>query len=85
MILQKDIQIKQVLADREKGRYDYRLSVNGEPCKDISQDHPSDFGLVNINPKDHSVHLEMYRNNESIPETDFNDQDTFIIPITIEP
>jgi len=85
MILQKDIEIKQVLADRETGRYDYRLSVNGEPCKDISQDRPSDFGLVYINPNDHSVHLKMYRNNENIPETDFNDQNTFIITVSIEP
>ena len=83
MVLQKDIEIKRSYRPEHNGVYDYCLIISGDPIETKHSSIAYDSGLVYVNPSDYSVHLEMYRNDESIPETDFNDQNTFIVPVLI--
>jgi hypothetical protein len=80
-IFQKDLAIHRIPAT-DPGKYEYQLLVMGDPCKAEISDKAYDFGLVNIQ-RDGSVNMEFYRNNESVPEADLLDPDTYIVPISI--
>lgn len=80
-ILQKDIEIHRI--DVGCGQYEYQLIIQGDPCKAVPSGDAFACGLVNIGSEG-SIHLELYRNNDIIPDTDFNDPNTYIVPITIK-
>ncbi len=77
-ILQKDITINMVPSD---GKFDYQLIIQGDPVQGEVSDKIYDFGLVNIQP-DGKVTMELYKNSDSVPETDMEDPNTFIVPIS---
>lgn len=83
IILQKDIQIQRSYKPENNGMYDYTLLVNDDPIGKVKHSaNIYDRAVVYLaDPCDPVV--ELYRNNENIPETDTEDRNTFIIPVTL--
>ena len=80
--LQRDLELIRTYKAENNGMYDYNLSIQGEPVKAEHSANTYDFGLVNIADSG-NVHLEMYKNSESVPSMDLQDENSFIVPVKI--
>ena len=80
--LQKDFELIRTYKPENNGVYDYNLFIQGEPVESRHSANTYDFGLVNIADSG-NVHLEMYKNSESVPSMDLQDENSFIVPVKI--
>jgi hypothetical protein len=78
MVLQRDFAL--LRRDGSYHKFEYILVFQGEPVQTKGSDTAFDFGLVNISSE--AIHLEMYKNSDSVPSMDLEDKNTLIVTVT---
>lgn len=80
MIQQRNITIIRTYKPENNGMYDYHLLINDDPIETKHSARVFDYGLVNVN-NDGSFYFELFKNCDSVQESDLEDENTFCVPI----
>lgn len=78
---QKDIAVKR-MAGFNGHKYQYQLFRKGVSSKIMSSDIEYNYAVVNVNPIDHTISMQMLLNASSTPFQGIEDGNTYIINVT---
>lgn len=83
MILQKDIAV--IRTRQNTGiKYQYQLFIEGTLRKQRLSNHECRIAEVTINPGTNNIIMDLFRSTNEVEFSKIEDNDLFIIPITIK-
>lgn len=65
-------------------KFQYELFKNGEYCKNTLSDTSYRYGIVNINPIDGSIVMDLKENITVITNRELENENNFLIPVTVK-